>query len=212
MTAEWAEDDLIPISALQHFLYCPRQCALIHVEQVFEENLYTLRGRAVHERAHEEGSENDGILRVERAMHLRHAKLGLVGVSDIVEFDATGTPFPVEYKSGSKKISRADSVQLGAQALCLEEMFGAQVQTGAIFYSTSKRRVPVKIDDALRDLVIETTARVRAMFRETLLPAPHYDARCPDCSLIDICQPKLLGQKDRINSEFRDLFSVEEAE
>jgi len=212
VTVEWAEDDLVPISALQHFVYCPRQCALIHVEQVFEENLYTLRGRAVHERAHVEGSEIDGSLRVERAMHLRHVQLGLVGISDVVEFDAAGIPFPVEYKSGSKKISRADSVQLGAQALCLEEMFGVQIHTGAIFYSSSKRRVPVKIDCALRELVADTTSRVRAMLQETLLPAPHYDSRCPDCSLIDICQPRLLEPADRINSELRKLFCVEEAE
>lgn len=208
--SDWADEDLVPISALQHYLYCPRQCALIHVEQVFEENLYTLRGHAVHERAHEEGGESRGDLRVERALHLKHLGLGLIGISDVVEFDRLGTPFPVEYKSGSKKNSKADLVQLAAQAMCLEEMFHKSVNSGALFYFASKKRLLVSFDAAVKDLVIDTTNKVREIIKNSIVPAPIFDARCPNCSLIDICQPQMISNTDGIESELDALFKMEE--
>ncbi|MGY4706961.1 CRISPR-associated protein Cas4 [Candidatus Bipolaricaulota sp. J31] len=129
----WAQEGLVPISALQHYVYCPRQCALIHVEQIWEENIYTLRGRRAHERVEiPEGIVREGV-RVEYALPLWSQRLGLVGRADVVEFP-DGVPYPVEHKVGPRRARHADEVQLCAQALCLEEMLGVRVPKGALFY------------------------------------------------------------------------------
>ena len=137
-------DELLPISALQHWAYCPRQCGLIHLEQVFDDNVYTLRGQAVHAKADQPGVETAKGVRVERALPLWHDELGLIGKSDVVEFLPDGTPYPVEYKHGTRRkagfIAACDELQLAAQALCLEEMTGRPVEEGALFYASSKRR------------------------------------------------------------------------
>lgn len=182
------QDDLIPISALQHYLYCPRQCALIHVEQTFDENLFTLRGRRVHERADEPVHEVVDGVRVERALPLFAESLGLVGKADVVEF-REGVPYPVEYKSGKRGRKNADQVQLCAQAMCLEEMFGVQVEEGSLYYDRSRRRLEVSFDADMRALVIETIEAVRALLQRERLPAPVDDNRCPPCSLIEACMP-----------------------
>ncbi len=185
--------DPIPLSALQHWCYCPRQCALIHIEQAFAENLYTLRGQAVHKQVDQPGVEIRAGLRVERALPVWSDRLGLIGKADVVEFEADGTPYPVEYKHGSRNkaawIGACDDLQLAAQALCLEEMTGKAVPRGALFYATSKRRREVAIDGALRQRVAEAAAAVRAQFDAAVLPAPTFDKRCDKCSLVDICQP-----------------------
>ncbi|MFN3885070.1 MAG: CRISPR-associated protein Cas4 [Rhodocyclaceae bacterium] len=187
------EPDPIPLSALQHWCYCPRQCALIHVEQVFAENLFTLRGQAVHKQVDQPGVETRAGLRVERALPVWSERLGLIGKCDAVEFEADGTPYPVEYKVGSRAkapwIAACDDLQLAAQALCLEEMSGKPVPAGALFYARSKRRREVKIDAALRRRVEEAAAAVRALLDAAVLPAPTFDARCDKCSLAEICQP-----------------------
>lgn len=206
----FSDDELVPISALQHYLFCPRQCALIHIEQCFEENIYTLRGRAVHEKAHSEEADTIEGIRVERSLHLKSNRLGLVGISDIVEFDIEGNPFPVEYKSGSKKVSEADFIQLTAQSVCLEEMLSKKVDRGAIFYAASKKRVSVKIDSNLVKLLEDTTIKVRNLLQQQFLPLPINDSRCNDCSLIDVCQPKLIASKNLIGNEFLSLFEFEE--
>lgn len=183
------EEDYVMLSALQHYIYCPRQCALIHVEQTFDENLYTLRGQQVHEKVNTpEGESLEGI-RVERALPLWSHKLGIRGIADVVEFSSEGKPYPVEYKSGSRKPRKADDVQLCAQALCLEEMFEQSVPTGAIFHHASKRRREVHFSPDLRSLVIETAENVRELLKTFAMPAPVADSRCPDCSLIDACMP-----------------------
>ncbi len=185
--------DSFPLSALQHWCYCPRQCALIHVEQVFADNLYTLRGRAVHHQVDQPGVETRDGVRVERALPVWSDRLGLIGKCDVVEFEADGTPYPVEYKHGSRAkvawIAACDDLQLAAQALCLEEMTGEPVPAGALFYAKSKRRRVVAIDAALRHRVEEATAAVRALLDAAVLPAPTFDKRCEKCSLCDICQP-----------------------
>lgn len=190
-----AAADPIPLSALQHWCYCPRQCALIHVEQVFADNLHTLRGQAVHKQVDQPGVETRAGLRVERALPVWNDRLGLIGKADIVEFEADGTPYPVEYKHGSRNkaawIAACDDLQLTAQALCLEEMTGKPVPAGALYYATSRRRREVAITAALRERVAEATAAVRALIQAGTMPPAANDARCKNCSLVELCQPAL---------------------
>ena len=205
LTREWGEDDLVMISALEHYSYCPRQCALIHVEQTFDENLYTLRGRAVHERVDEPVAEFQEGVRVERALPLWSKRLGLVGKADVVEFRAV-TPYPVEYKHGSKREREHDDLQLCAQAICLEEMTGKAVPKGAIFYHSSRRRREVEFTDALRAEVETATSEIRKMLNTKALPPPVNDSRCRHCSLKESCMPAVVGEKARAAALLRDLF------
>ena len=193
------EPDAIPLSALQHWAYCPRQCGLIHLEQAFDDNLHTLRGQAVHRQVDQPGIELRRGLRVERALPVWSDARGLIGKADVVEFEPNGTPYPVEYKHGSRHkaadIAACDDVQLAAQALCLEEMTGRAVREGALYYASSKRRRVVMIDDALRHRVQSVAAKVRQMLADGALPLPTTDTRrCPGCSLRDRCQPEAIGR------------------
>lgn len=190
---------LIPLSALQHWTYCPRQCGLIHLEQVFDDNVHTLRGNAVHARTDQPGMELTQDLRIERALPLWHDELGLIGKSDVVEFNRySGAPYPVEYKHGLRskaaEIAACDDLQLAAQALCLEHMTGQPVPEGALYYASSKRRRIVPITPELRAQVVATTAAVRAMLIEGVLPPPLLAGaashHCKGCSLFDRCQPE----------------------
>jgi CRISPR-associated exonuclease Cas4 len=188
----------IPLSALQHWCYCPRQCGLIHLEQVFDDNLHTLRGQAVHARTDQPGVETAKGLRVERALPLWHDVLGLIGKSDVVEFSPDGTPYPVEYKHGSRHkaadIAVCDDLQLAAQALCLEAMTGRNVPEGALYYASSRRRRTVPITHALRAQVVEVADAVRQMLAGGRLPPPlqrdQAVRRCKGCSLQERCQPQ----------------------
>ena len=182
----------VPISALQHFLYCPRQCALIHLDQAYADNVFTLRGNRVHQRAHEPQHEVVRGVRVEHALPLRSETLGLTGKADVVEFLEDGTPYPVEYKAGTRKPSRADDAQLCAQAMCLEEMLSIPVPEGSIYYHRSRRRRTVPFDAELRDLVRCTTRQVRELLGKEHLPAPVADNRCVACSLQETCMPEAM--------------------
>lgn len=189
----WPEEEWIPISALEHFSYCPRQCALIHVEQVFEENLFTLRGRRAHEKADEAGVDTERGVRIERALPLWSEKYGMTGRADVVEFHPDGRILPVEYKHGPRRERRHDDLQLCAQALCLEEMLGRPVVEGAIYSISTHRRRVVALTDELREETLETLAAVRELFRQTgPLPEAVNDKRCPRCSLIDACFPAVV--------------------
>lgn len=199
------EDDLVMISALEHYSYCPRQCALIHVEQTFDENLYTLRGRAVHERVDEPVGEFQEGVRVERALPLWSKRLGLIGKADVVEFHGA-TPFPVEYKHGSKREREHDDLQLCAQAICLEEMTGKAVPKGGIFYHSSRRRREVELDQPLRQQVEQTVIEIRKMMADKILPPPVNDARCRHCSLKESCMPAVIREKARAAALLRDLY------
>lgn len=196
----WAEAEMVPLSALQHYVYCPRQCALIHVEQVWDENVYTLRGNRAHERVDGGGGASRDGVRTEYALPLFNDRLGLVGKADVVEFHADGTPFPVEHKVGKRSkgalARRADAVQLCAQGLCLEEMVGRPVPAGALFYAASRRRLDVPFDAALRSEVEQVAAAVRALLAERRLPKPTADARCRQCSLIETCMPFITERFD----------------
>lgn len=202
------EEVPIAISALQHWSYCPRQCALIHVEQVFSENLFTSRGRAVHALVDEPGAERNGTVRIERAMPLWSDALGLSGKADLVEFARDGTAYPVEYKHGPRRAKRHDELQLAAQALCLEEMTGKPVLEGAIFHFSSCRRRKVAIDEALRAETREAIEAVRTMLAQPVLPSPANDKRCRHCSLIELCQPAVVAGKDRYQQLLGSLFGV----
>lgn len=164
------QDDFILISALQHYSYCPRQCALIHEEQAFADNLHTARGNAVHTIVDLEGYEmRDGVL-IERALPLSCERLGLIGKADIVEFLPDDTPYPVEYKHGPRRQRTHDDIQLAAQALCLEEMTGRAVFLGAIYHASSRRRREVAITPTLRQLVVTTTAAIRGLLQSGTMP------------------------------------------
>jgi len=188
----------VPLSALQHWRYCPRQCGLIHLEQVFDDNVHTLRGHAVHAKVDKPGVETAKGVLVERALPLWHDEIGLVGKSDVVEFLVGGVPYPVEYKHGSRNkaadIAECDDLQLAAQALCLEAMTGKPVNEGALYYATSKRRRVVPITDQLRADVVQTAEAIRQMLISGELPPPleaeHAAKRCKGCSLQDRCQPQ----------------------
>lgn len=189
--------DPIPVSALQHWSYCPRQCALIHIEQAFPENLYTARGRAVHRLVDEPGAERDGTVRIERAMPLWSDRLGLIGKADLVEFAPDGTPYPVEYKHGPQRKHRHDDLQIAAQALCLEEMTGRHVPEGAVFHFSSRRRRPVSVDAGLRSAVELATKAVCDLLSTDRLPPAVLDGRCRNCSLIEVCQPAVVADRMR---------------
>lgn len=206
--------DPIPLSALQHWAYCPRQCALIHVEQVFEENIFTQRGQALHKRVDDPGFELRDGLRIERALPLFCDRLGLVGKADVVEFLPDGTPYPVEYKHGSRHkradIAACDDLQLAAQALCLEEMFGKPVPEGALYYASSRRRRLVSIKADLRVAVEHVVAEVRRLFIADCLPPPLNDDHCRACSLRDLCQPEALAPSPENEAIRHSLFDVDD--
>ena len=207
------DDEPLPLSAIEHWSYCPRQCCLIHAEQAFEENIHTLRGQAVHQRVDEPGVEAgfDG-RRVVRAMPLWCDRLGLVGKADVVEFLADGTPYPVEYKHGKKREKLHDDLQLAAQAICLEEMVGRSVPFGAIYHASSRRRREVTITTTLREAVEETVKAIRAVPSRLTLPPPVNDTRCRGCSLADLCQPAVLAQKERHARVAKNLFTPDDEE
>ncbi len=187
----WKEEEIVLVSALEHHSYCPRQCALIHVERIFDENVFTLRGRRAHERADTVQTRVENGVRLERALPLWSDRHGLVGQGDVVEFHSDGNVIPVEYKHGARqKQKRHDDLQLCAQALCLEEMLSVVVVTGAIYSIQTRRRRVVPIDDALRDETMACISAVRALQQsEGPLPPALNDARCPRCSLLDACVP-----------------------
>jgi len=200
------EDRLLPISALQHLLFCERQCALIHLEGLWLDNALTVEGTHLHQRADDASVETRGDTVVARAVPLRCFRLRLAGRADVIEFsrsapgDESGTAVPglsgrwrlkpVEYKRGRPKAHRADEVQLCAQALCLEEMLRTEVSSGDLYYGARRRRTEVVFDSALRDLTEETTVRLRALLSTEVTPAPTFGPKCESCSLMPACIPR----------------------
>ena len=209
----YSEDDLLPVSALQHLLFCERQCALIHIEQAWSENLFTAQGRILHEKVHSETAERRKDIRVEYGMPLRSLRIGLVGKADVIEFhrrqDGSWQPFPVEYKRGRKKPDNRDNVQLCAQALCLEEMLGVSMPRGAIYYGKERHRTDVEFDEALRKETEETAVRLRRLIDSGRTPPPVYEEKCDTCSLMGICLPKTL-EKGKSVSRYFSMMTREE--
>ncbi len=201
----YAESELLPLSALQHLLFCPRQCALIHLEQVWAENLFTAEGRVLHEKTHTPGSERKRSVRVEYSLPLRSLRMGLTGKADVVEFhsevgSAGENPYPVEYKRGKPKTDDSDLVQLCAQALCLEEMLDVRVLEGALFYGRERRRTRVEFDEALRRKTEQTALELHSLVAAGRTPPPEYSARCKSCSLQDACLPKACSRRKSVSS------------
>jgi CRISPR-associated exonuclease Cas4 len=203
----YSEDELLPLSGLQHLAFCERQWALIHVEQQWVENRLTAEGRDLHEKAHEQGAESRGGIRTCRGLLIRSLRLGLSGKADVVEFHAQPAgpdrPFPVEYKRGRPKPDRCDEVQLCAQALCLEEMLGVEVPRGAIFYGQPRRRMEVAFSAELRQETEALAARMQALYASRTTPAAAYSPKCERCSLLDICLPASAGAHKAVRSYVR---------
>jgi CRISPR-associated exonuclease Cas4 len=212
------EADLLPISALQHFIFCPRQCALIHLEGQWLENRYTTEGNQLHEKIHQIGHESRTDLRVVSGLKLHSLVLGLYGVADMVEFRRVDTggvqipglngkwiPSPVEQKRGRPKPSDCDRAQLCAQAICLEEMLGVSVADGSIFYGRPRRREHVEMTHELRATVCENVTRLHTLFSEGKTPKACYEKKCDSCSLYDVCLPKALNSKILVRDYLRQL-------
>lgn len=202
----------VPLSALQHWSYCPRQCGLIHLEQAFEDNIHTARGQAVHHLVDEPGYEMQAGVKVERSLPLWSERLGLIGKADLVELHPDGTVFPVEFKHGRKRRKLHDDLQLAAQALCLQEMLARPVPRGAIYHASSRRRREVEITPELELLVDQTARAIRAMISAGELPPPVNDGRCRECSLKDLCQPEAISARSRLRSLRAELFLTDVAD
>lgn len=192
----WADDDWVSLSAIQHFSYCSRQYALIYKEQIFHDNVYTLSGRLGHERADEHGETVEEGVPAVRALQVWSDRYGLSGRCDVVEW-RSGVPYPVEYKRGPLKVSIHDDLQLCAQALCLEDMFHVDVSVGAIYHISSRHRREVAFDRALRAQVLDVAGQIRAMKEVSELPPAVNDRRCIHCSLIDACLPELTDERHK---------------
>lgn len=210
--ATYSDDDLLPLSALQHFAYCPRQFALIHLEQTWEENLFTAEGQLLHQRVNSGEAETRGDLHVARSLRLVSRALGLTGVADLVEFHRTQEdgarlpgrggrwrPFPVEYKRGRSKADDWDRLQLCAQAICLEEMLDVAVQEGAVFYGKPRRRESVLIDPALRDKTATLAEQMHDLWATRRTPPPDPGPKCDHCSLRDRCLPDTTSAKEYLH-------------
>lgn len=200
----YTEDNFIQLSALQHFIFCKRQCALIHIEQVWSENVLTAEGRIMHENVHEEHFKNIEGIRIVRGMPLHSFELGLSGKADIVEFHKTKensnwVPFPIEYKRGKPKSDDSDKIQLCAQALCLEEMMKVKILNGALFYGRTRRRLSVTFDDTLRHKTKDTAIKLHNFIKEGKTPLPIYITKCKSCSFINECLPKTISKKISVN-------------
>ncbi|MBC8372356.1 MAG: CRISPR-associated protein Cas4 [Planctomycetes bacterium] len=202
------EDDLLPISALQHMVFCPRQCGLIHIERMWSENRLTAQGRIMHDKVHDSPGESRGDLYIARGLRLKSLALGLSGQADVVEFHLAGadddpagcvelagrdgrwTPFPVEYKRGKPKRGGCDKVQLCAQAICLEEMLGVPIARGALFYGKTRRRLGIEFDADLRAETLAAARRVHEMFASGETPPPLRTPACKSCSMEAVCLPR----------------------
>lgn len=206
----YSEDDLLPLSALQHLLFCERQCALIHNERLWAENIFTAEGNLMHENVDKTHKESRGKVRIAYGLPLRSLRLGLSGRADVVEFHNEETvgetgkkldlwrPFPVEYKRGKAKSGNFDIVQLCAQALCLEEMTGLSIEKGALFYGRTRRRLDVMFDGELREATEIAAGKLHELISSGETPKEQYSKKCDSCSLFEQCMPKVTGKRKSV--------------
>lgn len=182
----------VPLSALQHYVFCPRQCALIHNEQIWSENFLTAQGKALHERVDKGEPETRHGIRYERSVHVSAEQWGLTGIVDMVEYDThSGNIKPVEYKRGKPKNDHSDQIQLCAQALCLEEMTGQNIPEAALWYAQTRHRQIIPLTPQLRQETIGTIEQVRKLLESGETPPPQYSKHCKACSLVEECRPQL---------------------
>lgn len=209
------EDDFLPLSGIQHLVFCERQAALIHVERVFEENVFTSEGRVLHDSVATPGGRiRDGV-RVETDVWLRSERLGLVGRADRVEtWIEAGHPVvqPVESKRSRRKSLRADCVQLCAQAMALEEMRGIEIDTGELYYIASRRRLTIPITADLRETTMNAARRFHEMYRAGTVPPPHFDARCRSCSLKELCLPAVFETPSKVEAYLTAAWDTDDSE
>lgn len=213
----YLEDELLPISALQHLMFCPRQWGLIHLEQAWQENALTAQGRIMHQRVHEADTESRADFRITRGLRLHSYSLGLTGQADVVEFHLSDTgaelpgakgrwqPIPVEYKRGKPKMNRCDEVQLCAQVVCLEEMLKVSIPQAAFFYGKPKRRHQVTINPALRNETARLALELHALTQKGKTPQADLknSKKCKSCSLLNICLPQITGIKKKVDYYIR---------
>lgn len=205
----YSEEDYLMLSGIQHFAFCQRQWALIHIEQQWAENYKTTAGELMHKKAHDEGSfEKRGSLLIVRGLRIASHELGLSGQCDVVEFheseegidifgyDGKWIPVPIEYKHGTPKENNADELQLCAQAFCLEEMFQTSISGGSLYYGENRRRSRVEFTEELRSATKETARKMHEMFRRGHTPNVKTSKKCKSCSLANLCLPKLLTRTD----------------
>lgn len=201
-------DDLLMLSALQHIVFCERQCALIHIEQVWLENVLTAEGKILHDKVDTADHEARRNIRIEYGVPLRSLKLGITGKADVVEFHKKGDlwlPFPVEYKRGKPKRDNCDIIQLCAQAICLEEMLKLEIPEGALFYGETRHRVDIKFDQILREETEKTASRLHSLINGKITPKPVYSPKCDSCSLVNICLPKTCGKKTTVSNYLKEI-------
>ena len=209
----YTDDELLLLSGIQHLAFCPRQWALIHIEQQWTENVKTIEGQHLHERVDDPFvKDSSNKLVVWRSVNLISYRLGLTGRADVVEFKKSGsgvelpektgrwTPYPVEYKRGKPKPDERDEVQLCAQSICMEEMFETNINEGALFYGGTRRRIVVPFTKKLRQQVACYAEEMHRLFRHAITPPPVYKSHCKSCSLIDICLPKNITPSRTVNS------------
>ena len=216
----FTEDDFILISALQHYVYCPRQCALIHVEDVWNENLFTVRGEILHEKVDSDTYETRGAIKTIRGLRVHSFKYGITGRCDVVEFRKSGKEgdsrfrgndseevIPVEFKSGKPKEDISDKVQLCAQVFCLEEMLNTKISKAAFFYGKIRRRNVIDINDELRVQTENIIVSVREIVSNKIIPHAVYEKKCRNCSLQSICQPKAMNKR-KLRNYIEGLYST----
>ncbi len=205
----YSEDELLPINLLQHWRFCQRQCGLLALDNIWQDNVLTTSGMLFHEVVHRPDEECDDGLHIVRGMRIASFRYGITGICDVVEIDddsGNRNILPIEYKVGAPKRDRSDDVQLCAQALCLEEMMDCTIRHGAFFYGKTRRRLLIELDDALRAETLETIAAVRAMLQSGQLPPARYEPKCLSCSLLDLCQPKAQNTK-RLERYMHELYN-----
>ena len=209
--------DPVLISALQHHAFCPRQCALIHIERIWDENTLTAEGRVLHERAHAGGGETRPGIRIARSLPLQSLRHGLQGVADIVEFHRDPAapyrpprPFPVEYKRGRPKPNNIDAIQLCAQALCLEEMLDVEIPAGALYYGETRHREDIAFTQQLRAETLARAEAVRAMIASARTPPPDHGKHCRSCSLVEHCRPRATSRRASASAYLARLISAAE--
>lgn len=221
------DDDLLPISALSHLAYCERRAALVHIERVWTENVFTVEGLHLHEKTHKAETESRDNIRIARGLRLRSLRLGLSGMADVVEFhripeacmkdiacsqfaisleDAKGlwSIFPVEYKRGKIRHEQGFELQLCAQSICLEEMLDVKISDGAIFYGKTKRRLAISFDDSLRAKTEAAAVRLHVLFEKRTTPPAVREKKCDNCSLFEQCMPEIASPAKSASGYLRE--------
>lgn len=205
----YPESDYLLLSGLQHIRFCPRQCALIHIEQLWNENFFTASGRAQHEKVHSGIVESRKTLKIERDLKISSSLLGLTGKTDAVEFYSDGIIIPVEYKHGEPKEDTCDEVQLCAQVICLEEMLNCKITEGALYYFKIRRRLSVTITDELRTETITLAEEFHRLIENGKTPNAEYSHKCESCSFIDECFPESAGRNKSVNNYIKRRMQLE---